>query len=122
VNGEGEIAWRGWGRWLSFLTAALLILIAIPGVFINSLGAAAGWNIFLGLLLFGSIASDNKRAPLLAAILAGLMALRLLIAIALGARLPDLSIAGLLLVLTAGIAFDLRRQARRRSGPVHPHV
>jgi hypothetical protein len=68
MESQSELRWSGWGRWLSFVLAGFMVLSA--PMFDRDLGAAAGWNIFLGLLLFGTIASNHRKAPLLLIILA----------------------------------------------------
>ena len=102
--------WSGWGRWLSFTVAALLILLSIPLVMLNM--ASAGWDIFLALLLFASVASGHKKAPLIAIILSVLMAIRAVAAIAAGATALETALAVCLLALTGAAAYDLQRQAR----------
>jgi hypothetical protein len=106
---EEQIEWSGMGRWLSFLFTALMILVAIPGVFSHEFGAAAGWNLFLGLLMFGFVAAGHRKAPLLAAILTVLMLLRLVLGAIAGGGWAILADAVLLLVI-AGAAYDLRQQ------------
>ena len=81
---EDQVHWTGVGRWLSFVTAGLLIIVSVPAVFDHEFGAVAGWNIFFGVLLIGVIAAGHPKAPLLAAILCALMTLRLIISLALG--------------------------------------
>jgi hypothetical protein len=112
MNANTEIAWTGLGKWLSFLSAAVLILVAMPFVLDRAGGVRAGWNIFLGLLLFGVTASGNRRAPLLALALAILMVVRVIVAIALGSdAFVDIAPALLLCVTTGLAAYDLRKQA-----------
>ena len=102
--------WNGAGRWLSFAAAALLLIFSIPMVFSPDDGAAAGWNIFLGLLLFGGVASGSAAAPKITAVIAALMLVRLALLPLFGAHLLDFLLALLLLALVAYAAFDLRRQ------------
>jgi hypothetical protein len=109
MNGEQEHVWAGRGRWLSFVVAALLIVLSIPFVLLNM--ATAGWNIFLGLLLFGAVASGNRTAPLIAIILCVILAIRLVLGIATGAAVLDIAVGGGLLLLSSAAAFHLRRQA-----------
>lgn len=109
-----EIRWAGWGRWLSFLVSALLILLAVPYVMDYREGAAAGWNIFLGLLLFGAIASGNRHASTLTLVLVGLMAIRLTLATLIGASIFMIASNLLLLILVSMAAYDLRRQSLLR--------
>jgi len=112
MNDDTEIAWTGLGKWLSFLSAAILILVAVPFVLDRAAAARAGWNIFLGLLLFGVIASGNRRAPLLALALAVLMAARVAVAVAIGPDgFADIGLPLLLCATTALAAYDLRKQA-----------
>lgn len=66
---------------------------------------------FLGLLAIGTVASGNHKAPLLALILAVLMALRLVSTIASGGRVLDLVGTIVFLVMAAGAAYDLRKQS-----------
>jgi hypothetical protein len=108
-----EIRWRGSGRWLSFVLAGLLIVLSIPLVFDRVNGAAAGWNIFLGLLLFGTIASNQPKAPVLALIMTGLMGLRFLLAVVFHPELFGLALTGFSLTLAAAATYDLRKQAAR---------
>jgi len=116
MDAKREIEWKGWGRWLSFATSALLILIAVPFVFDHGLGSYAGWNIFLGLLLFGTITSGNRKAPLLALILTGLMALRLVVGIVSGSNVIEVVMGLLMLAMTTGAAYDLRKQVTSANG------
>ena len=109
MKGEQEHVWRGSGRWLSFVAAALLILLSIPLVVLNM--AAVGWNIFLGLLLFAAVASGHPKAPLIATILSVVMAIRLVLTLASGAVALDIAVGAGLLVLTSAAAFQLRQQA-----------
>lgn len=109
VSSEDQREWAGWGRWLSFAVAAMLLMLSIPLVLLNA--ASAGWNIFLGLLLFAAVASGHKKAPLIAIIMAVLMAIRLVLALAMGASFLDILGDAVLLLLTAAAAYDLRRQS-----------
>jgi hypothetical protein len=104
--------WNGAGRWLSFAAAALLLAFSIPMIFSTENGAAAGWNIFLGLLLFGGVASGSAAAPKITAVIAALMLVRLALLPLFGAHLMDFLLAVLFFALVAYAAFDLRRQAR----------
>ena len=105
---DGDIKWIGWGRWLSFALSALLLL---GGALDLNQEAAAGWNIFLGLLLFGVIASGHRKAPLLALVLTGLMAVRLLFAIIMYGPYAVRVIGSVVpLALAAGAAYNLRKQ------------
>ena len=107
---DNGIEWIGIGKWLSFTAAGLLILLAIPFIFDHASGVAAGWNIFLGLLLFGAIASGNARAPTIATVIAGLMAVRLIVAIAMGAGAADVLVGVIVLAVVGLSAWDLRKQ------------
>jgi len=111
--------WRGWGRWLSFAAAAYMIvmgvavlLIALQRDYSPQLEASAGWDLFLGLLFGGVVASNNRRAPLLAAVIAALMAVRVIGALMIGHRLALVSIDVLQMLIAAVAAFDLQRQAK----------
>lgn len=95
---------------MSFVTAGLLILSAIPAVLSPESGAAAGWNIFLGLLLIGVVASGHPKAPLLAAILCALMLVRLIVSVAIGS-LADAALNLLLLGMLFAAWRSLRNQA-----------
>lgn len=112
VSADQNTTWTGLGRWLLIGLGIMLIFLAIPLVFSRENGAAAGWNIFLGLLAIGAIASGNRKAPLLALILAALMAIRLIVAIIAGASGLVLAGSLVLLAIAAGAALDLRKQAR----------
>lgn len=105
-----QVQWTGLGRWLSFVAAALLILLSIPAIFIHALGATAGWNIFLGLLLVGVVASGHRKAPLLAAILCVLMLLRLIVSLVAG-NMVDAVFDLLLLGILAAAWQSLKTQA-----------
>lgn len=110
---EEQIAtWTGLGRWLLIGFGIMLIFLSIPIVFSQDNGAAAGWNIFLGLLAIGAIASGNRKAPLLSLVLASLMAIRLIAVIINGSSVSVLAGSLILLVIAAGAAYDLRKQAR----------
>jgi lysylphosphatidylglycerol synthetase-like protein (DUF2156 family) len=104
-----QVRWQGVGRWFSYAVAALLVIIAIPSFATND--AAAGWNIFLGLLLFGGVASGSRRAPLLLLVLIGLMLLRVLVALAAERNVVEAVGDGILLILLFFAWQDLRRQA-----------
>jgi hypothetical protein len=111
--------WRGWGRWLSFAAAAYIIVMGIAGLLIAlqrdhaaALEASAGWDLFLGLLLGGVVASNNKRAPLLAVVIAALMAVRVIGGLMIGRPLAAVSIDVLPMLIAGVAAFDLRRQAK----------
>ena len=111
--------WRGWGRWLSLATGVYITLIGVVGIFLGldrkaarGLGGAGGFNLFLGLLLIGCVASGNKRAPLLTAAVASLVAVRVAFGIALGHSAVGLTIQVLAMFLAGVAAYDLRRQAR----------
>jgi hypothetical protein len=92
-----------------FAVAALLIILSIPLVLQNS--PAAGWNIFLGLLLFGAVASGNKHAPTVALVLAAIFAVRCVVG-TIGAGLVAGAIEAVFAVATAAAGFHLRQQAR----------
>ncbi|KKC25631.1 hypothetical protein [Sphingomonas sp. SRS2] len=113
---KDTIGWRGWGRWLAFLLAGLLVLLSIPMIFDHQTGASAGWNIFLGLLLAGSVGSGHRHAPRIAMIIAILLFIRVLIAAVFvtddSPLLLALTVELLLAVMAAVVALDLRHQAR----------
>jgi hypothetical protein len=104
-----QLHWRGIGRWLSFAVAALLIILSIPAFATDD--ASAGWNIFLGLLLFGFIASGHRRAPLMVGIIASLTALRLIVALAVERNAIGAIAEALLLILLFVAWQDITRQA-----------
>ena len=104
-----QVRWQGVGRWLSFAVAALLVIVAIPSFVTDD--PAVGWNIFLGLLLFGVIASGNRRAPLLLLVLLGLMVVRLLVALVAERNIIAAVTDGVLLIPLFFAWQDLRRQA-----------
>ena len=106
---DEQVRWRGLGRWLSFAVAALLVIAAIPDFATDD--AAAGWNIFLGLLLFGVIASGSRRAPLLLLVLLGLMVVRLISALAVERTIISGVTNGAPLLLLFVAWLDLRKQA-----------
>lgn len=110
MGSSSGTGWSGLGKWLSSAAALLLILRAVPWIFDPQRGAAAGWNIFLGLLLFGAIASRNARAPAIAAAIAMLMVVRLGVGLAAGADALDMGVDGVLLLLIGAAAYDLRKQ------------
>ena len=109
---DAGFQWSGWGKRLSLALASLLILLAIPLMLHHGTGAAAGWNLFLGLLIIGSVVSNNKHTPLLVTFIAALMLIRLIITVKSDNYQPDVIMSVLLAVLAAGAAFDLRRQDR----------
>jgi hypothetical protein len=104
--------WRGTARWLSFAVAGVFVIAAIPQVLAND--AAAGWNIFLGLLLFGAIASGNRRAPLLVLVLTTLMVLRSGLALV-GREFGGAATSAVLALLLAVAWRGLWRQAALRA-------
>lgn len=75
--------WTGLGRWLALAAAAGMILFGIPLIVSNA--AAGGWNVFLGLLLFGVTVAGNRHAPMLAYVLAILFGIRAVLAVLLEA-------------------------------------
>lgn len=109
---EHDAVWTGLGRWLLIGLGIILIVLSVPVVFSPANGAAAGWNIFLGLLAIGAVASGNRKAPLLALILAALMATRLIFSIIYGAGVLALAGSLILFLIAAGAAYDLRKQTR----------
>jgi hypothetical protein len=108
---DEQVEWTGYGRWLSIVGGAVLLLSGIPLVFSSSNGAAAGWNIFLGLLLFGAIASGSKSAPKIALGVAILMLVRLILVPVLGGGVASFLLQLVQFGLIAAAAVDLRRQA-----------
>ena len=108
---SSNTVWTGFGRWLLIGLGVFLILLSIPSVLSHDNGAAAGWDIFLGLLAISSVASGNPKAPSFALILAALMVLRLILIIVSGPRILDLVGAFVFLLMAAGAAYDLRKQA-----------
>lgn len=108
MSAPEQVEWSGWGRWILFAVSALLVILSVPLVVANS--AAAGWNIFLGLLLFGAVASGNKHAPTVAFVLAAIFALRAILGIAAGAGLLGFGIETIFSASTAAAAYQLRRQ------------
>lgn len=107
---DDQVHWRGVGRWLSFVAAGLLMLISTPAVFSHAFGATAGWNIFLGLLLIGGIASGHRKAPLLAGVLCALMLFRLILSLVAGSMI-DAAFNLLLLGMLLAVWQSLRKQA-----------
>ena len=109
---EEQVVWTGAGRWLSFAGAGILFVSVIPAVFVTSLGAAAGWNIFLGLLLFGAIASGSKSAPKVALVIA----ISMLVRLSLATLFWEGTVEFLLQLLTFGLiafaAYDMMQQAQ----------
>ena len=106
------VQWSGWGKWLAFALAAVLMLLSIPLILHSETGAAAGWNLFLGLLIFGSVVSHNKGAASLVAFVAALMIVRLILTAASERSIPDIILAAILVLLALGAALHLRRQIR----------
>jgi hypothetical protein len=107
---DEQVRWHGTGRWLSFAVAALFILLAIPD-FAND-DPAAGWNIFLGLLLFGVMAAGSRRAPLVVLVLTLLMVLRITLSFIGGHFSPIDAVANVLVMVALVVAWlDLRKQA-----------
>jgi hypothetical protein len=104
-----QVHWRGVGRWLSFAVAVLLIVISIPAVASDDPGV--GWNIFLGLLLFGFVASGHRRAPLMVGVVTALTAVRLVAALVVQRNVNLLAWETLLLILLVFAWRDIRRQA-----------
>lgn len=116
---DAQIHWRGAGRWLSFLIAAVLIVASIPNFASLDSAIAVGVNIFLGLLLFATVAAGNRRAPLVLLVLVALTALHLVGALALRHSILGAMIEGALLMLTFLAWLDLTRQAGKinQEGP-----
>ena len=119
MGDSGTIDWRGWGRWLSLGTAGLLILLAVAGMLIglrrgsaSATEASAGWDLFLGLILFGTIISGSRRAPFLATVVAFLMAIRVVLGMAIGRPVIGVLIDVVLMLVVGFAALDLRRQTK----------
>ncbi|WP_422058579.1 hypothetical protein [Sphingomonas sp.] len=108
MNTGKAYQWTGLGRWLAFATAAAMMLFSIPLIVTNV--AAGGWNVFLGLLLFGVIASGNRHAPMVAYVLSILLALRAVIAVLLEADFIGAAIEGIFCAVTAVAASQLDHQ------------
>lgn len=106
--------WQGLGRWLSFAIAALFVAAAIPNIVANH--PAGGWNLFLGLLLFGVVASGSRRAPSLVLVLIGLTVLRFLLLMINEWKGVDLVVNGLAVVALLIAWQDLRKQAAALNG------
>jgi hypothetical protein len=115
-----QVHWRGVGRWLSFAVAVLLVVLSIPAFATDD--ASAGWNIFLGLLLFGFIASGHRRAPLMIGIIAALTALRLIVALAIERNAIGAIVEALLLILLFVAWQDIRRQAASLDSEAPQHA
>lgn len=103
-----QVHWTGEARWLTFAVALLLFVTGIVFVGINV--PFAGWNIFLGLLLFGSVASGYIHAPRTVKLVGILMAIRVVFA------LFAQDAAGVIISATACVALgfawrDFKRQA-----------
>lgn len=111
---EKEFRWHGLGRWLSFAIAVLFVTTAIPNIVAND--PAGGWNLFLGLLLFGVVASGSRRAPSLVLVLVGLTVLRFLLLIIGEWKVADLVVNGLAVVALLIAWQDLRKQAAALNG------
>lgn len=107
---DEQVRWHGTGRWLSFAVAAVFILLAIPDIANDN--PAAGWNIFLGLLLFGAMAAGSRRAPLLLLVLTLLMVLRITLSF-IGGHFRPIDAVGNMLVLVGLVVawLDLRKQS-----------
>jgi hypothetical protein len=108
---RAELRWSGRGRWLAFGLAGFMVLSA---AFTSGRwdGPSIGWNIFLGLLLFGTIASNHRKAPLLLIILAARTALGIALGLFSGLTPLDAALNVVLLVVAVGAAYDLGRQLR----------
>jgi len=115
------VRWRGKGRWFSLAGAGLLIVLAVIALWIalGRVGAtgielelAAGWDLFLGLILVGTVMSGTKRAPILTMIVAILMLIRVVSGIVAGRPLLVLLVDIALMILLSFAAIDLRRQAK----------
>jgi hypothetical protein len=111
---DEQVRWRGVGRWLSFTIGGVFLLAAIPHFAADD--PAAGWNIFLGLLLFGAMAAGSRRAPSVLLVLAVVMVVRIVLAFMRG-HLALIDGLGNVLVLVALLVawFDLRKQSTRMS-------
>ena len=108
-----EIAtkWTGVGRWMSFIGGTLLAISAIPFVFSHGQQMAAGWSIFLGLLLIGSVAAGSKTASKIAILTAALLLLRVILVPVLGGGTFDFFYSLVPLAFVAWAAVDLRSQS-----------
>lgn len=106
---DEQINWSGSGKWLSVIAGALMILFSIPDVFANS--AAAGWNLFLGLLLIGVTTSGHKAAPKIVSVVAALFLARLLLMPLFGWDGISALFGLILFLMIAWSAVDLRGQS-----------
>ena len=115
-----QVHWQGLGRWLSFAVAVLLVVLSIPAFATDD--ASAGWNIFLGLLLFGFIASGHRRAPVMVGVIAALTALRLIVGLVIERNLVGAIAEALLLLLLLVAYWDIRRQAASLDREAPPQI
>jgi uncharacterized membrane protein YfcA len=118
---DEQVHWRGAGRWLSFAIAGLFLLAAIPDFAGDAPGA--GWNIFLGLLLFAVMAAGSRRAPLLLLVFLWLTVLRVVLAF-IGGHF-GLGDAVLNFIVLTGLFvawLDLRKQSASMNENVRPQA
>lgn len=108
MNTGKTYLWTGLGRWLALAAAAGMILSSIPLIVSNV--AAGGWNVFLGLLLFGVTVSGNRHAPMLAYVLAILFAIRTGLAVLIAADFIGAAIEGVFCAVIAVAASQLDHQ------------
>ncbi|HEV7289451.1 hypothetical protein [Sphingomonas sp.] len=108
MNTGKTYQWTGLGRWLALAAAAGMILFSIPLIVSNV--AAGGWNVFLGLLLFGVTVSGNRHAPKLAYVLAILFAIRAVLAVLLEADFIGAAIEAVFCAVIAVSASRLDHQ------------
>jgi hypothetical protein len=118
---DEQVRWHGIGRWLSFAVAAVFLLLAIPDFATDD--PAAGWNIFLGLLLFGATAAGSRRAPLLLLMLTLLMVLRITLGF-IGGHFSLIDAVGNTFLLIGLVAawLDLRKQSTLISQKTRPQA
>jgi hypothetical protein len=109
---DEQVRWHGAGRWLSFTIAGVFLLAAIPDFGADD--PAAGWNIFLGLLLFGAMAAGSRRAPSVLLMLTVVMVVRIVLAFMSG-RLGLFDGLGNFAVLLGLLVawLDLKKQSAR---------
>jgi hypothetical protein len=105
---EQNLNWTGRGKIISLAASFILILPAV--INFSESGAAAGWNIFLGLILFGAIVSNYAKATRIVFLIFVVCCIRIAADIFVHAQLAN---AGLDILVAAlvGLAYlDLRQQ------------
>lgn len=104
------------GRVIYIIIGAILIIFALPDIYLQTFGIAAAWNLFFGMILIVSSITKNDKTPLLGMLLGLLFTLRFIIILISGASIFDLLINGLVaLFIILGSLLLIKSDKLRRA-------